>query len=103
MSNRDRADMAVSPAEAESARRPAAAAGGELEIWDVTSEPEPAPLGGCARQMYPRETTADDALMAFDRDLMIRDGWPRGAAEHMALRHARERALNEVQADFEAG
>jgi hypothetical protein len=53
--------------------------------------------------MYLREATADDALMAFDRDLMIRDGWPRGAAEHMALRHARERALNEVQADFEAG
>ena len=101
MSNRHRADMWVSPAEAESARRLAAAAGGELEIWDVTAEP--AQLGGWARQLYPREATAEDALMAFDRDLMIRDGWPRAAAEHMALRHARERALNEVQADLEAG
>jgi hypothetical protein len=93
--------MVVSPAEAQCARRLAAAAGGELEIWDVTAES--ARLGGWARRLCPREATAKDALMAFDGDLMIRDGWPHGTAEHMALRHAKERALLEVQADLEAG
>jgi hypothetical protein len=76
MSKRHRTDRGVSRAEAERARRLAAAARGELEIWDVTAEPEPAPLGGWVRQLYSREATAQDALMAFDRDLMIRDGWP---------------------------
>ena len=41
--------------------------------------------------------------MELDRDLMIKEGWPRGAAEQMALQHAREQALNEIQADLEAG
>lgn len=41
--------------------------------------------------------------LEFDRDLMVKDGWPRAAAEQTALQHAREQALNEVQADFEAG
>ena len=32
----------------------------------------------------------------FDRDLMIGDGWPRSAAEQMALQHAREQASREA-------
>ena len=31
--------------------------------------------------------------MEFDRDLMIKDGLPRGAAEQLALQHAREQAV----------
>ncbi len=34
--------------------------------------------------------------LEFDRDLMIKEGWPRGAAEQMALRHAREQANREA-------
>jgi len=34
----------------------------------------------------------EDARIELDRDLMIKDGWPCGVAERMALRHARERA-----------
>jgi putative hydrolases of HD superfamily len=88
--------------EAESARRLAAAAGGELEIWDVTAEPEPVPFHEWVQQMYPHETPAG-ALMAFDRDLMVSDGMSRQGAESEALQHARQRALSEVQADLEAG
>ena len=43
------------------------------------------------------------SALEFDRDLMVKDGWPRAAAEQMALQHAREQALKEVQADLEAG
>jgi len=49
------------------------------------------------------ESPAAYSAMEFDRDLMIKDGWPRGAAEQMALQHARQLALNEVQAGLEAG
>jgi hypothetical protein len=65
MSNRHRADMGVSPAEAESASRLAAAAGGKLEISKVTAEPEPARLSAWIRQLYAREATAKEALMAL--------------------------------------
>jgi hypothetical protein len=91
----------LSPHEAESARRLAAGAGGELDIWDVTAEPAPVPLGEWAAELY--GMPAKDALIAFDRDLMVKDGRSREAAEQMALQHAREQALNEVQADLEAG
>jgi hypothetical protein len=55
-----------------------------------------------------RETGADPlsdywSSPEFDRDLMVKEGWPRVTAEQMALQHAREQALNEVQADLEAG
>jgi hypothetical protein len=32
----------------------------------------------------------------LDRDLMIRDGWPRLAAEQLAVQHAREQANREA-------
>lgn len=55
-----------------------------------------------------REAGADPlsgywSSLQFDGDLMVEDGWPRAAAEQMALQHARQQALNEVQADLEAG
>jgi len=33
------------------------------------------------------------SAMELDRDLMVKEGWPCGAAEQMALRHARGRHL----------
>jgi hypothetical protein len=58
-------------------------------------------LGERAAKLY--GMPQQEALIAFDRDLMIDAGWPGGAAEQMALQHAREQALSEVQADLEAG
>jgi hypothetical protein len=58
-------------------------------------------LGEWAAELY--GLPADAALIALDRDLMIDAGSPGGAAEQMALQHARGQALSEVQADLEAG
>ena len=41
--------------------------------------------------------------MEIDRDLMIEEGWPRPAAEHMALQHLRDLAADEAPAGREAG
>jgi hypothetical protein len=89
---REAESTGLTTTEAESARRLAAAAG-RLEIWDVTAEPEPVDL----------RPLNDYSAIELDRDLMVKEGWPRAAAEQMALQHAREQALNEVQADLEAG
>jgi hypothetical protein len=103
VTGQDRGDMGMrlSADETQSARRLAAAAGGELEIWDVAADPAMADLGEEAARLY--GMPPQDALIALDRDLMIKDGWPRCGAEQIALRHGRKRALDEFQADREAG
>jgi hypothetical protein len=39
----------------------------------------------------------EEALIALDRDLLIKEGWPRSVAEQMARQHARERAIRADQ------
>jgi hypothetical protein len=50
-------------------------------------------LGEWAAELY--GLPADDALIAFDRDLMCGEGLPAAAADQMALQHARERAIRD--------
>jgi hypothetical protein len=49
--------------------------------------------GAWAAELY--GLPADDALIAFDRDLMRGDGLPAAAAGEMALQHARDRAVRD--------
>jgi hypothetical protein len=41
--------------------------------------------------------------MEFDRDLRMKEGWPRASAEYVALQRARELAIRKAQAGKEAG
>jgi hypothetical protein len=41
----------------------------------------------------------EDAQIARDRDLLIKDGWPRGVAEQKALDDARQRARDQAVAE----